>query len=55
MEDYAETMLELCQNLENKMNEIVLDIKTCIDLLAKDGCNTKAEVKRILEHLVEEI
>lgn len=53
MDDYAETIIELCQTLESKMNECVNEIKTCIDLLSKDGSNTKAEVKRRLENLVE--
>lgn len=53
MDDYAETIIELCQNLESKMDELVTEIKACIDLLSKDGSNTKAEVKARLEHLVE--
>ena len=53
MEDYAETIMELCQSLEAKMNECVVEIKECIKLLSKDGSNTKAEVKQRLEKLVE--
>lgn len=48
-----ETLIELCQSLEAKMDEIVDEIKQCIELLSKDGNNTKAEVKKRLESLVE--
>lgn len=54
MDDYIDTIIKLCQTLESKMNECVDEIKQCIELLSKDGSNTKTEVKKRLERLVEE-
>lgn len=52
-QELVDKFLSACDRLEANMNIIVAEIKTCIELLSKDGSNTKAEVKQRLEKLVE--
>lgn len=52
-QELVDKVLSACDRLEANMNIIVAEIKTCIELLSKDGSNTKAEVKQRLEKLVE--